>query len=171
MPIYLRHLTSLIFRQASGFLRPECAPSSEHPRFGMPSTFDRCASCCCSSASAGIAIGANFKIYLLRQFCFNRVQFFLQYTGDTDAKNDGPEFWNSNSVIFENILKFSKRCLQPIWTIMVAAKLDHSRVLVTKLRQNRSTSKGRSAGQRHTHTDIQTDSAENKSPSGLQSGQ
>jgi len=30
------------------------------------------------------------------------------------------------------------------------AKLDHSRVLVTKFRQNRSTLKGRSAGQRHT---------------------
>jgi len=35
---------------------------------------------------------ANFKIYLLRQFCSNRVELFLQYTGDTDAKNDGPEF-------------------------------------------------------------------------------
>jgi len=39
---------------------------------------------------------------------------------------------------------------------MVAAKLDQSRVLVTKFRQNRLTSKGRSAG--HTHT--QTNSAE-----------
>ena len=38
---------------------------------------------------------------------------------------------------------------------MVAAKLDHSRVLVTKFRQNRSTIKGRSASQRH--TDTQTD--------------
>ena len=79
---------------------------------------------------------------------------FLQYTGDTDAKNDGPQFWNSNSVIFENFLKFSKRGhavpLRPIWTIMVATKLDHSRVLVTKCNQNRSTMKGRSAGQRHT---------------------
>ena len=33
---------------------------------------------------------------------------------------------------------------------MVAAKLDHSRVLVTKFHQNRLTLKGRSAGQRHT---------------------
>jgi len=102
-------------------------------------------------------------------------QFFLQYTGDTDAKNDGPEFWNSNSVISENFLKFSKRgCavpLRPIWTIIVAAKLDQSRVLVTKFRQNRSTLKGRSAGQSH-NTDKQTDNlAENKGPSGLQSGQ
>jgi len=35
---------------------------------------------------------ANFKMYLLLQFCSNQVEFFLQYTGDTDAKNDGPEF-------------------------------------------------------------------------------
>ena len=40
--------------------------------------------------------------------------------------------------------------LRPIWTIMVAAKLDQSRVLVTKFRQNRLMLKGRSAGQRHT---------------------
>jgi len=40
--------------------------------------------------------------------------------------------------------------LQRIWTIMVAAKLDRSRVLVTKFRQNWLTLKGRSAGQRHT---------------------
>jgi len=56
-------------------------------------------------------------------------------------------------------LKFSKRRravpVRPIWTIMVAAKLDQSRVLVTKFRQNRLTMKGRSAGQ--THTDTQTD--------------
>jgi len=111
-------------------------------------------SCCCSSAITEITIGANFKIYLLRQFCWNRVEFFLQYTGDTDAKNDGPEFWNSNSVIFENFLNFQKgiprSLLRPIWTIMVAAKLDHSRVLVTKFHQNRSMLKGTSAGQRHT---------------------
>ena len=76
-------------------------------------------------------------------------------------------------VIFENFLKFSKRrCavpLRPIWTIMDAAKLDHSRVPVTKFRQNRLTMKGRSAGQRHIVR--QTNSAENKDPSGLQSGQ
>ena len=70
-------------------------------------------------------------------------------------------------------MKFSKRRraipLRPIWTIMAAAKLDHSRVLVTKFRQNWLTLKGRSAGQRHTHR--QTNSAENNGPSGLQSGQ
>jgi len=76
-------------------------------------------------------------------------------------------------VIFENFFKLSKRRhavpLRPIWTIMVAAKLDQSRVLVTKFRQNRLTLKGRSAGQRH--TDRQTNSAENDGPSGLQLGQ
>jgi len=48
-------------------------------------------------------------------------------------------------VIFENFLKFSKRRravpLRPIWTIVVAAKLDQSRVRVTKFRQNRLTLK------------------------------
>jgi len=31
--------------------------------------------------------------------------------------------------------------LRPIWTVMIAAKLDQSRVLVTKFRQNRLTMK------------------------------
>jgi len=57
-------------------------------------------------------------------------------------------------VIFENFFKFSKRRravpLRLIWTIMVAAKLDQSRVLATKFHQNRLTLKGRSAGQRQT---------------------
>jgi len=76
-------------------------------------------------------------------------------------------------VILRIFLKFSKRRhavpLRPIWTIMVATKLDHSRVLVTKFRENWLTLKCRSASQRH--TDRQTNSAENKGPSGLQSGQ
>jgi len=42
-----------------------------------------------------------------------------------------------------------------MWTIMAAAKLDHSRVLVTKFHQNRSMLKGRSAGQRHTNFFLQ----------------
>ena len=115
----------------------------------------------CRIRTCVIAIGADFKMYLLHQFRSNWVEFFLQDTGDTDAEDDGPEFWNSNSVIFENFLKFSKRRrvvpLRPIWTIMVAAKVDQSGVLVTKFRQNRLTLKGRSAGQTHTHTHTQTD--------------
>jgi len=72
-----------------------------------------------------------------------------------------------------NFFKYSKRRravpLRPMWTIMVAAKLDHSKVLVTKFHQNRSTLKCWSAGQRHIYR--QTNSAENNGPSGLQSGQ
>jgi len=105
--------------------------------------------------------GANFKIYLLRQFCSIRVEFFTIHRRHR-RKNDRPELWNSNSVILKNFLKFSKRRrravpLRPIWTIMVAAKLDQSEVLVTKFHQNRLTLKGRSAGQRHTDTDRHTD--------------
>jgi len=37
------------------------------------------------------------------------------------------------------------------------AKLDQSSVLVTKFRQNRLALKDRSAGQRHTQTNTQTD--------------
>ena len=105
--------------------------------------------------------------------CISSVSFvriksvFLQYTGDVDAKNDGPEFWNSNSVILRIFLTFSKRRrvvpLRPIWTIMAAAKLDQNWVLVTNFRRNWLTLKGRSAGQRQ--TDRQTNSAENKGPS------
>jgi len=74
--------------------RSSNAPISECPRAAIAARgraggsirISRQAPCCCSSAIAGIAIGANFKIYLLRQFCSNRVQIFLQHTGDTDAK-------------------------------------------------------------------------------------
>jgi len=69
--------------------------------------------------------------------------------------------------IFRNFQKG----VAPFWTIMVGAKLDQSRVIATKFRQNRLTLKGRSDGQTHTHTDRQTNSAENNGPSGLQSGQ
>jgi len=69
-----------------------------------------------------------------------------------------PSRWALAHILVENFLKFSKRRravpLWPIWTIMVAAKLDQSRVLVTNFHQNRSTMKGRMPV-RHTHT--QTD--------------
>ena len=66
----------------------ECPQASIAPRRHAAGsiTISRQASCCCSNAIAGIAIEANFKMYLLRQFCSNRVDIFLQYTGDTDAK-------------------------------------------------------------------------------------
>ena len=56
------------------------------------------------------------------------------------------DFWE----FFEIFKKVSRGPSAAIWSIMVAAKLDHSRVLVTKFYQNRSMLKGRSAGQRHT---------------------
>jgi len=60
------------------------APSSECRRVSIAARrraagsirISRRASCCCSRAIAGIAIGANFQIYLLRQFFSNRVEFF-----------------------------------------------------------------------------------------------
>jgi len=145
-------------------LRPssECPQASNTARCRAAGSIiiSRRASCCCSSATAGIAIGANFKIYLLRQFCSNRVQIFFTIHRRHRRKKMMDQNFEIRIVISENFfLKFSKRhCtvpLQPIWTIMVAAKLDQSRVLVTKFHQNWSTLKGRSAGQRHTHT--QTD--------------
>jgi len=130
--------------------------------------------CRCTLRSAGGCRNGKLQNVSSPSVLFESRQIFLQYTGDIDTKNDGPEFWNSNYVIFDNFLIFSKRRravpLQPIWTIMVTAKLDQSRVFVTtKFRQNRSTLKGRSAGQRH--TDRQTNLAENNGPSGLQPGQ
>jgi len=62
------------------------APSSECPRASITArrraagsiTISWRASCCCSNAIARIAIEANFKMYLLSQFCWNRVKIFLQ---------------------------------------------------------------------------------------------
>ena len=105
----------------------------------------------CSEALDGVsrhtcvmAIGADFKIYLLRQFCSNRVKFFYN-TQETQTQKMMDQNFEIQIVIVENFFKFSKRRravpLRPMWTIMVAAKLHHCRVLVTKLRQNRSTLK------------------------------
>jgi len=64
------------------------------------------------------------------------------------------DFWQ----FFEIFKRRRTVPLRPIWTIMVAAKLDQSKVLVTKFRQNQLTVNGRSVGKRHTHrqTDRQT---------------
>jgi len=146
------------------------APSSECPRALIAARLraagsmriSRRASCCCSSAIAGIAIGTNFKICLLHRFCSNRVKFFTILRRHRHKKMMDQNF-QIRILRFLTFLKFSKRRravpLRPIWTIMVAAKLDHSRVLVTKFHQKRSTLKGRSAGQRHTdrQTDTHTD--------------
>jgi len=54
---------------------PQAAIAARHGAGGSI-RISRQASCCCSSAIAGIAIGANIKMHLLRQFCSNRVQIF-----------------------------------------------------------------------------------------------
>ena len=114
-------------------LRPDCAPSSERQQFRMPPVRNampaelrslhvcaaaaRCCTLVLHSASSEripfdwreVAGMANFKIYLLHQFCSNRVDFLYNTQETQMQKNDGPEFGNSNSVIFENFFKFSKR--------------------------------------------------------------
>jgi len=67
-------------------------------KWGRPLCYGHAAARWCLQRGRGcrvricvMAIGAAFKVYLLHQFCSNQVDF-LQYTGDTDAKNDGPEF-------------------------------------------------------------------------------
>ena len=49
-------------------------------------------------------------------FLFVSSQFFYNTQETQMQKNDGPEFWKSNSVIFENFFKFSKmRRAVPLW--------------------------------------------------------
>jgi len=100
---------------------------------------------------------------------FESSQIFLQYRRHRRKK--WTRILKFEFCGFWEFLKFSKRhCavpLRPIWTSMVAATLDQSRVLVTKFHQNRSTLKGRSTGQRQT----EEKKTENNGPSCLQSGQ
>ena len=88
---------------ASWFLRPDCAPSlvctkaliAACRRAAGSIRISRRPSCCCTSAIAGIAIGANFKIYLLRQFCSNGVKFFTIHRRHKCKKmmNQNFEIW------------------------------------------------------------------------------
>jgi len=124
------------------------------PQFRMPPSFDRCTpprrrfnqnilpsvvllqqcQCQCRNRHRGKLQNLSPPSVL-----FESSQFFYNTQETQMQKHDGPELWNSNSVIFENFLKFSNRrrtvSLRPICTIMVAAKLDQSRVLVTKFCQ------------------------------------
>ena len=123
----------------------------------------RCQYCRCMLRLAGGCRNGKLQNVSPPSVLFESSWIFFTIHRRHRRKNDGPEFWNSNSVIFENFLKFSNRRravpLRPIWTVMVAAKLDQSRVLVTTFHQNRLTLKGRSACQSHTdrQTDVQTD--------------
>jgi len=141
---YVSQQVSLTLEQAGWFLQSDCAPSSKRPQFGMPPSsiavrsrtassirISRRLSCCCSSAIAGIATGANFKIYLLRQFCSNRVEFFYntQETQTQKRMDTNFEIWILWFLIIFWILKRRRVVpLRPMWTIMVAAKT--SRVLI-----------------------------------------
>jgi len=116
--------------------------------------------CRCMLRSAGGCRNGKLQNVSPPSVLFESSQFFYNTQETQTQKNYGPEFWNSNSVIFENSVRFSNRRravpLWPIWTVMVAAKLDQSRVLVTKFRQNQSMLKGRIVGQRQTDTHRQT---------------
>ena len=112
------------------------APSVPNAPFGMSLSFDRCMplrhrfnqnippsvlllqQCHCQNHHRG-------KLQNLPvsppSVLFELSRIFLQYTGDTDAKNDGPELWNSNSVIFENFVAIFKKASRG----PSAADLDH----------------------------------------------
>jgi len=164
-------------KQAGWFVTARLrSPSSECPHFRMPPSCD-----CCTLPHRRFNQNIPSSVVLLQQcHCQNRHRGKLQKSISsvsfvrieskfffTTHRRHRLKKWWTRILKFElcdfwEFLKFSKRRravpLQPIWTIMVAAKLDQSRVLVTKFRQNRSTLKGRSAGQRQTdtHTDRQT---------------
>jgi len=63
----------------------------------------------CHVHTCVMAIGADFKMYLLRQFWSNQVEFFYNTQETQTQKNDGPEFWNLNYVIFDNFLVIFKK--------------------------------------------------------------
>ena len=65
---------------------------------------DGCCICTCVMATR-----ADFNMYLLRQFCSKRVKFFYNTQETQTQKNDGPEFWNLNYVIFDNFLVIFKK--------------------------------------------------------------
>ena len=121
-------------RQAGGFYVPIAppvpnAPSSECSRASIAARhraagsirISRPASCCCSSAIAGIAIGPNFKIYLLRQFCSNRVEFFFTIHRRHRCKKWWTRILKFDFVIFENFFKIFKK----VSSGPFAADLDH----------------------------------------------
>jgi len=145
----------------AGFLRPDCAPSSECPELRLlhatapPDQSEYPAE---RRAAAPVPLlespsGQTSKSISSDSFVRIKSNFLKIHRRHRRKK------WWIRILKFEfcdfwEFFKFSNRRravpLQPIWTIMVVARTDHSRVLVTKFHQNRSTLKGRSAGQRHT---------------------
>ena len=165
-------------QQACWFLRPDCAPSSERPQFRMPPVrkrgmmrtqqfWIRTSVVDCHGTPPVLALHATIGGMLLEwqtSKCISSVSFVrIKSNFFTIHRRQTQKMMDQNFEIwilwFLRISwNFQRRravSLRPIWTIMVTAKLDQNRVLVTKFHQNRLTLKGRSAGQRH--TDRQTD--------------
>ena len=138
-----RHPTCNEYNEQAGwFLQPDCALSSECPHFGMPAELQSLH----AGAARRLLLHAGAAVRFQRAYTirsagglpewqisksissasFVRIQlnFFLQYTGDKDAKNDGPEFSNSNSVIFEFFFEIFKKASRgplcgrsgPLWS-------------------------------------------------------
>ena len=169
--------------QAGWFLRPNCAPSSEPPQHRMPPVRNRgimrmqhfwvrtsVVDCRCTPSAMPQILPRHATIdgrlpEWQASKCISSASFVrIESNFFTIHRRHRRKKWWTRILKFELwflriFLKFSKRRrpvpLRPIWTIRVAAKLDQTRVLVTKFHQNRLTTKGRSAGQRH--TDRQTD--------------
>jgi len=137
----------LLDTQAGWFLRLDCASMSECPQFGMPA--ERHAQFQVPNMPRSrISERAPVQIYEHTQCrVFERTS--LQHTYVIPCRK-----WGRMLCYGHDAARGNAPPLRPIWTIMVKAKLDHSRVLVTKFHQNRSTLKGRS--ETHRQTDRQT---------------
>jgi len=109
-------------RQAGWFLRPDCTPSSERQQFrslhagaarrlllhaGATPHFQRAH----TIRSEGAAGMANFKIYLLRQFCSNRVNFFTIHRRHRCKKMMDQNF----EIRFLWFLNFQKGVARSLW--------------------------------------------------------
>jgi len=100
-------------------------------KWGHPRCYGHAAAHCCLqwARDGGVASILALWRWGRTSKCISSVSFvwiesnFLQCIGDTNAKNGGPEFWNSDSVIFENFWNFQKgiarslcgRC-GPLWS-------------------------------------------------------
>ena len=113
-----------IIEQAGWFLRPDCAPRSEcpssricgqNPRNDADATFldphisvvdcrstpPRRQYCRCTLRSAGGCRNGKLQNVSPPSVLFQSSWIFFTIHRRYRRKNDGPEFWNSNSVIFE----------------------------------------------------------------------
>jgi len=97
-----------------GFYGPIAPPVANAPELWSQHAarsirISRRASCCCSSAFAGIAIGVNFKMYLLRQFCLNRVdRIFQEMSYQKNQHRFRPQ--PMNLIAKQEIVKLKMQC-------------------------------------------------------------